>query len=163
MDTIAAIKTALDMADMISMSYLNDLTDEEMMTRPTPEANHIKWQVGHLIVSENNMVGLSLPGAMPALPEGFSDRYTKEQAKIDDVAAFDSKETLMQLYQTQRMATKAALETMTTDSLDAETPEDIRHYAPTVGVAFVMQNTHWMMHAGQWAVIRRMLGREPLF
>jgi hypothetical protein len=28
---------------------------------------------------------------------------------------------------------------------------------------FLMQGTHWTMHAGQWAVIRRKLGRAPLF
>jgi hypothetical protein len=28
---------------------------------------------------------------------------------------------------------------------------------------FSMQGSHWMMHAGQWAVLRRKLGRPPLF
>ena len=52
MDTKTAIKSAIDTANMISTAYLDDLTDEEMMHRPSPGCNHIKWQVGHLIVSE---------------------------------------------------------------------------------------------------------------
>ena len=42
-------------------------------------------------------------------------------------------------------------------------PEPMRAYIPDWGTAFVMQDSHWVMHAGQWAVIRRQLGRPPLF
>ena len=38
-----------------------------------------------------------------------------------------------------------------------------RSRAPSVGAAFSMQGGHWLMHAGQWAVVRRQLGREPIF
>ena len=163
MDTKDAIKTALDMANMISTSYLGDLTDAEMMHRPAPGCNHIKWQIGHLIASENNMINGCVPGASPALPDGFAEKYSKETAASDDSAAFDSKEDLMKLYEQQRAATLAALEAISIDDLDNESPEEIRSYAPTFGAAFLMQDAHWMMHAGQWAVIRRQLGREPLF
>lgn len=163
MDTKAAIKTALDMANMISTSYLGDLTDEEMMHRPAPGCNHIKWQVGHLIASENNMINACVPGALPELPDGFADKYSKETAASDDAANFDSKEDLMKLYEQQRAATLTALENIEEAEFDKEGPESIRAYCPTVGSAFIMQDSHWMMHAGQWAVIRRQLGRDPLF
>jgi hypothetical protein len=163
MDTKTAIKTAIDTANMISTSYLGDLTDEEMMHRPAPGCNHIKWQVGHLIASENSMINQCLPGALPALPDGFSDKYSKETAKSDDPAAFDSKEDLMNLYQVQRAATLATLAKLDPADLDKEGPEEIRGFCPNFGAAFLMQDAHWMMHAGQWAVVRRQLGREPLF
>lgn len=163
MDTKTAIKTALDTANMISTSYLGDLSDEDMMHRPAPGCNHIKWQVGHLIASENNMINACVPGALPELPPGFAEKYSKETAGSDDAAAFDSKDDLMKLYEEQRAATLAALEKIDVADLDNEGPEAIRSYCPTFGSAFLMQDTHWMMHAGQWAVIRRQLGREPLF
>lgn len=163
MDTKSAIKIALDTANMISTSYLGDLTDDEMMQRPTPGCNHIKWQVGHLIASENQMINQCLPGALPELPAGFADRYSKDTAQSDDPAAFDSKQDLMGIHEKQRAATLAALEAVDTAKLSEESPESIRGYAPNVGAAFLMQDAHWMMHAGQWAVVRRQLGREPLF
>ena len=55
MDAKTAIKTGIDTGNMISTSYLGDLTDEEMMHRPHPDCNHIKWQMGHLIASEHMM------------------------------------------------------------------------------------------------------------
>ena len=163
MDTKAAIKAAIDTANMISTSYLGDLTDEEMMHRPAPAANHIKWQIGHLIASENNMINGVAPGSLPDLPAGFADKYNKEASKSDDASAFDSKADLMALHEKQRVATLAALEKMADADFDKAAPEEMQSYAPTVGHAFLMQDAHWMMHAGQWAVVRRQLGREPMF
>jgi hypothetical protein len=163
LDTKSAIKTALDTANMICTSYLGDLTDEEMMHRPDPGCNHIKWQVGHLIASEHQMIEQCYPGSMPALPDGFAEKYSKETSKSDDAAAFDDRDTLMRLYEEQRAGTLSQLEKVPVEELSNEAPEPIRGYAPTVGAAFLMQDAHWMMHAGQWAVVRRQLGREPLF
>jgi len=162
-DSKAAIKLAIDTAHMICTSYLGDLTDEEMMHRPAPGCNHINWQVGHLIASEHSMISQCLPDAMPALPEGFADKYSKETASSDDASTFSQKEELMKVYEQQRGATLAALANLPDADLDKEGPESIRAYAPTFGAAFLMQDSHWMMHAGQWVVVRRQLGREPLF
>jgi len=163
MNAKTAIKTALDTSEMIAMAYLDDLTDEEMMIRPLDGCNHIKWQFGHLIASENKMIDCCKPGSMPALPDGFAEKYTKATSTNDEGSAFDAKSDLLLLYRQQRSSTLAILEQLSEEQLDQETDESIRSYAPTVGSAIVMQDVHWMMHAGQWAVLRRKLGREPLF
>ena len=163
MDAKTAIKFAIDIGNKISTAYLGDLTDDEMMHRPHADSNHIKWQMGHLIASEHKMVDGVAPGSMPPLPEGFVEKYTKETAGSDDPAAFDSKEELMRLYEQQRAGTLAALEQTDADQLSDAAPESIRAFLPTVGSVFSMQGGHWMMHAGQWTVIRRQLGRAPLF
>ncbi len=163
MDSREAIKASIDLGKMITMSYLEDMTDDELMHRPHPQCNHIKWQLGHLISSENQMINGCVPGAMPELPAGFADKYTKETAASDDPSQFHSKTELLDLYQQQRSATLAALEKMSDEDLSKPTPEAMQAYAPNCGSAFVMQDAHWVMHAGQWAVIRRQLGRAPLF
>lgn len=163
MDSRAAIKASIGMGQMISMAYLGDLTDEEMMHRPHADCNHINWQVGHLIQSEHEMIEGCIPGSMPALPEGFAEKYTKETAAINDAAAFLSKAELMELFDQQRNATLAALDNLSDDELSNPAPESMQGYAPDWGTVFVMQDSHWVMHAGQWAVIRRQLGRPPLF
>jgi len=63
----------------------------------------------------------------------------------------------------QREGTLAALESITEEQLDAETPEPMREYAPIVSAAFGLQSLHWMMHSGQWVIVRRKLGHEALF
>ena len=163
MNSREAIKSSIDMGKMISMAYLQDLTDEELMHRPDPGCNHIKWQLGHLIQSENQMINSILPESMPPLPDGFAEKYTKETAGNDDPEFFNSKQELMELFEQQRSATLAALENLSDDELNNPSPEPMQGYAPNWGTAFVMQDSHWVMHAGQWAVIRRQLGRPPLF
>jgi hypothetical protein len=49
------------------------------------------------------------------------------------------------------------------EDLEKPSPEAMREYAPTVGSIFALQATHTMMHSGQWVVVRRQLGRAPLF
>ena len=158
-----AIKLSIDSAKFVSLEYLADLSDDDMLKRPHAECNHIKWQMGHLISSEHQMINGVCPGSMPELPEGFAERYTKETATFDDPAAFDSKETLRQLLEQQREATLLALVGLSDEDLDKPAPEEMQAYAPTVGDVFSLQGGHWMMHAGQWAIIRRQLGRPPLF
>lgn len=158
-----AIKLSIDSAKFITLEYLADLSDEDMLQRPHPECNHIKWQMGHLISSEHQMIDAVCPGSMPALPEGFAERYTKEAATSDQPDAFDSKADLRKLLEDQREGTLAALATLSDEDLSKPAPEAMQGYAPTVADVFSLQGGHWMMHAGQWAIIRRQLGRPPLF
>ena len=62
MDSRQAIKATIETADKFSKTYLEDLTDEEMMKRPDPVCNHINWQVGHSIASDHAMISGCVPG-----------------------------------------------------------------------------------------------------
>lgn len=160
MDAIQAIRLSIAAGEAVCMRYLADLTDNEMMQRPAAGCNHINWQVGHLIASEHEMIEHVAPGSMPPLPTDFAARYSKEQAASDVQAEFLPKEQLLQIFQEQRAGTLAALDKISTAELDRSTGVE---YAPDVASMFSMQGSHWLMHAGQWAVVRRQLGRAPLF
>ena len=160
MNARQAIKLAIDMGDMVSLPYVEDLNDADLMRRPCPGCNHINWQIGHLIVSENQMVDQAVPGSMPALPAGFAEKYSKDTAPSDDASKFVKKDDLLAIHKKQRAAALAALEKITDDKLDSSTGLD---YAPTFGSLFSLLGSHWLMHAGQWVVVRRQLGRKPLF
>lgn len=163
MNAAQAIQLAIDSGKMISMAYLGDLTDEELLHRPHAGCNHIAWQLGHLIASEHQMIEGVAPGSMPDLPEGFAGKHSKETSASDEGSDFCSKQEYLELFETIRSATLAALEKLSDEDLDKPSPEEMQGYAPTVGAAFDLQGGHWLMHAGQWAVIRRQLGRDPLF
>src|SRR6059058_2703073 len=105
-----AIKLSIDSGRMISLGYLEDLTDQELLHRPAKGANHINWQVGHLIQSENEMINIVVPGAMPPLPAGFAEKYTKDTASSDNAAQFLKKAELLKIFEEQRAATLKALD-----------------------------------------------------
>lgn len=155
-----AIKINIDMGEFISLGYLEDLTDQELLHRPAPGANHINWQLGHLIASEHGMIEKVAPGSMPALPAGFTEKYTPETFVIDDLTKLCTKAELLQAYREQRAGTLKAL--AATNDADLDKPTGVE-YASNVASMYSMQGTHWVMHAGQWAVIRRQLGRKPMF
>jgi hypothetical protein len=160
MNSRQAIKLSIDAGDAVSLPYLEDLTDAELLHRPCSGCNHINWQIGHLIVAENSMLNQIAPGAAPSLPAGFAEKYSKETATSDDANKFFKKDELLNIHKQQRAATVAALEKMTDEKFDTPTGMD---FAPTIGSVFSLQGSHWLMHAGQWVVVRRQLGRKPLF
>lgn len=160
MNANEAIKINLDCADMICGAYLGDLTDEEAMRRPHEGCNHINWQLGHLIASDNMMCNGCFADSLPALPDGFAEKYSKETIGNDNAADFVPKTELMEIYQNQRKAISELLMGLSDEQLQGASPESFQSYAPTVASVFSMLGSHWLMHSGQWVVVRRELGRE---
>src|SRR5437660_362942 len=86
-----AIKTSLTSTKEIVSWYLSDLSDADLLVRPVPAANHIAWQLGHLIDSESHLLG-QLPGAAyPKLPAGWSDQHGKNTAAVEPPKGFATK------------------------------------------------------------------------
>lgn len=154
------IKYSIGLSEEMCKGSLADLTDAELFHRPAPACNHINWQVGHLIVAEHNLIAKEFPSALPPLPAGFAEKYTKETAKLDDPKAFATKAELLAVHEKQRAATLAALDKTT----EAELARPLEGWTPNVAALFeAAAGGHWMMHLGQWSVIRRQLGRPPMF
>jgi hypothetical protein len=163
MNTKEALKGGIDMAFYLANSYIEDLSDADLLVRPIPGTNHIAWQLGHAIQAEHEMLQGASPGAMPKLPAGFKEKHSKETAASDNPKDFLTKAEYLKLAGEQRAGTYAILEKLSDADLDKPSPEAMRSYCPTVGSIFSMQGTHWLMHAGQWPIIRRKLGKPPLF
>ena len=152
------IKNTIEMSHQVLTAYLGDMTDEDLLVRSTPEANHTAWQLGHLIASENQMAGQA-GFLMPNLPDGFVESYTPETCSSDDPVKFHKKEQYLGWMSRQRAATMSALESIPEADLDKPSPEAIRSYAPTIGAMFNLIGLHELMHAAQFVPIRRKLGK----
>lgn len=157
------IKTELDLPTFVTKSYVQDLTDDELLIRPHEKANHVAWQLGHLIVAEHNLNNMVCPDSMPSLPEGFAEKHGKETATSDDKSGFCAKDEYLQAMDVQRAGTLALLNELSDEELQKPAPEDIQEFGATVGAVIAGQSAHWMMHAGQWVIVRRQLGKEAMF
>src|SRR5271170_6320056 len=91
---IAALAGNLDMLK----NHIADFSDQDMLVRPVPNANHTAWQLGHLCGSEAWMINQVTPGAVPPGPAGFAEKFKKETASIDDPKAFPSKAEIIAEY-----------------------------------------------------------------
>jgi uncharacterized damage-inducible protein DinB len=159
-----AIKYALRSTHGMVGMYLSDLSDADLLVRPVPGANHIAWQLGHLIVAEPHILAALVPGAQwPTLPAGFAEKHTKETSRLDAAGGFFKKNEYLSLYGQVREAAIAALEKLSDADLDRPTTGDMAKFAPNVGAMFLLNANHTMMHLGQFTAVRRKLGKPVLF
>jgi DinB superfamily len=158
-----AVRTQFTVADFMVKSYLSDLTDKEILARPVPGANHVAWQLGHLISAETRLVEAAAPDTMPALPAGFAERHTKDTAASDNPTDFLSKDEYMTLAKLVRTAVLKALDGMSEADLDKPVSGRVPPWVKCAGDCFVTAGGHWVLHAGQWVVLRRQLGRVRQF
>lgn len=154
-----AVRFSLNMSRGIIDDYTRDLDDADLLVRPVAGMNHIAWQIGHLIESERSMVG-ALGHAMPELPAGFEAAHTRETAGSNDPRPFATRAVYMQLMDTVRAGTLAALDATPEAELDKPGPESMRAYAPTVGAVFMTVANHVLMHCGQFVAVRRLRGKS---
>jgi hypothetical protein len=161
-DAKDAIRSSANFSSMVLNSYISDLDDVDLLRRPGEGCNHLAWQLGHLIASEVQLLESVAPGQSIELPEGFAEAHSKEQTGNDDPSAFHSKKEYQTLHEQVRSATLAALDAYPASDLDKPAPESFRSFCPTMGDMFVLIATHPMMHAGQFAVARRRLGKPIL-
>ena len=164
MDFKDAVRKQLETSEFLVQSYLGDLTDQEMLVRPAPDANHVAWQMGHLIAAERALVEAGVPGSMPALPAGFAEKHSKDTAKSNKPSDFLTKDEYLKLAKQMRAGTLAVLEKLGPADFDKPiTNPRVPPFVKRVGDAFVTAAGHWGMHSGQWVILRRKLGRPRQF
>jgi hypothetical protein len=164
MNGTQAIQTALKGTQQLVGMYLSDLSDADLLVRPAPAANHLAWQLGHLINSEVMLVKELLPDApYPALPAGFGKQYGKEGAAADGPHGFLTKSQYLELFQQVRQATLTTVGKLSDADLDRANTGVLAQFAPTLGALLLLVSNHTLMHAGQFTVARRKLGKPVLF
>ncbi|HEY7117109.1 MAG TPA: DinB family protein [Tepidisphaeraceae bacterium] len=142
---------------------LGDFTDDEMLARPVPGANHAAWQLGHLIGSAAYMFGAVAPGLIPENAARLGERFTGKTANVDDPAFYPKKSELLEAFAQAHGAIADWVTTLTPADLAKPTPGRMAEFAPTVGHLALMTVSHLAMHVGQLQVIRRKLGKPLLF
>lgn len=164
MQAIELLTGALKGSEGVLLGFLSDLSDADLLVRPVAGANHVAWQIGHLILAERFLVGEQLSGVeYPPLPGGFEARHGKESAASVETTGWLTKAEYERLFRETRAATIAAASKLTVADLDRPTQGRMAAKAPKVGNLILMLSNHDMMHAGQFSVVRRKQGKPVLF
>ena len=162
MTTKDLLRRMIESSHRIVRSYVADLTDAESLVRPVPGANHAAWQLGHMIGGSYKML-TAIGRSAPALPEGFAAAHQRDTCAADDPQQFAKMSAYLALMDQMTAASLAAVDATPEADFDKPGPESMRQYAPTVGIVLSLLGTHWLMHAGQFVVLRRRLGRPIMF
>ncbi len=140
---------------------IEDLSDADVLVRPVDKANTIAWQIGHLIVKANEgwsrgpvrcavsrIAGWLRREARDGEDRGRPVEGLRDQARNTSISSTKT-----------RAATIGAVEKMSDADLDKPTSGNMAKWAPTVGHLLGLVGNHTLMHAGQFSVLRRKLGK----
>ena len=164
MTGVKAIIAAMDSSKAWLEAFVGDFTDADLLVRPCPDANHAAWQIGNVIGGDPFLVKTELPdAAFPELPAGFAELHSGKGAKIDADPGFLTKADYLKLLGEVRAAAVAATSKLTDADLDRPSHEKMAFAGPTLGHVLLFVASHTLMHAGQFTVIRRKLGKPVLF
>lgn len=162
MNALELVKASLRSTHHLATWFVSDLSDADLLVRPASDANHIAWQLGHLISAESSLVKTYVPGAVKVeLPAGFDEQHKGPTAKSD--SGFLKKADYVNLFGIVREATLATVDRLKEADLDKSVEGKMAKIAPNVGAMLNLVNNHTMMHAGQFSVVRRKLGKPVLF
>jgi hypothetical protein len=135
-----------------------------LLIRPVPKANHIAWQLGHLILQEHDSIGSQNLGVKyPELPKGFDKQHSDDTAGVDPPSGFLTKEEYLDLLTQTHRATMATLAILTDADMDRPVTGDEGIKSPTLGDLFLSINSNIGVHQGQFTIVRRLLGKPVVY
>ena len=152
------IRDLLRNNDYILGAYLGDLADADLLERPAPGANHIAWQLGHLIKSEQGLLEY-VPGARASSCPRHLGSNTPPKPRTQKAAGYLTKAQYLELYKKSRDNISKIIDAVPDADLDKPTQGRMAAFAPTLRAILVLLANHPMMHLGQFAVVRRKLGK----
>ena len=145
--------------------YLPDLTPEEWFWTPPSYTTHIAWQVAHIAVSQYNLCLRRLRGRTAEdesiVSESFVDAFKIGSQPIAGAASNPPIEEILRVFDAihQQILTEVPL----VDDAELDSPSNPPHprfKTKLGGIDYASQ--HELVHAGQIAMLRRLMGKAPL-
>ena len=141
---------------------VGDLSDDDLVRQPPGVPNHAAWTLGHVIHSCEAIAGML--GVAPWLPGQWESQFGYGSSPTAVVSQYPGKAELLSALQDASHRLRTALLGLDETALAEPLPdENVRELLPTKGHAILqVVAAHMAYHAGQLAVWRRAIGREPV-
>jgi uncharacterized damage-inducible protein DinB len=150
---------------LFTQQFLKDLTDAEWYWSPPQFTTHVAWQVGHIAVAEYSLCLRRVRGRTAADESLISDVFieafkmgSKPVAESEKNPPLDEMRRVFQAVHEQCVNELAGRS-------DAELDEPLAEPHPRFKTkldAVEFSALHEMVHAGQIAMLRRLMGKVPL-
>jgi len=165
MNAIELLQFQLELSKQMTISLLMNLHDEPL-TMPTPDGgNHPLWIAGHLTYSEARLTSEILLGESNPLSD-WRERFRGGSEPVSEASHYaTSIPEIVNVWEEVRRNTLNKLAGLTEEDLEkpaANPPAGREAVFGTYGKVFTAAVMHPIMHRGQLADARRMLGRQPL-
>lgn len=148
------VRNAMQMGEKLATTMLDDMRDAPL-TQPTPKGgNHPLWVAGHLALAEGSLFHM-LSGE-PNPFERWAPLFAGGTEPTADASRYPAYDEVLAGFRRLRAANLKRLDGMDDAALDRPEPT-----FGTIGKACTAIAMHAMLHLGQVADARRVLGRKP--
>lgn len=139
-----------------------DFTDEEARRR-VGDLKPLVWYLGHVAVTKDYFLELHA-GQPSQLSEEHKARFGRGSDGSADFADGPSKDELLATLKAAQERIKTFVGGLKAEDLDREHEGEVFHpILQKLGSALNLVSVHDGYHAGQIAMIRRAMGKDPLF
>ena len=166
MPTNTRLQSALEriqFARQYTNRFLPGLTDAEWFWHPPGFITHVAWQVGHLAVAQYNLcLRRSRAAADETLiPESFVNLFKLGSVPVADAAAYPPRAEIERVFDAVHRQVVTELAQRTDEELDVPVHEPHPVFKTKLE-AIEYAHQHELIHAGQLAMLRRLMGKPAL-
>lgn len=165
MNRIPHLIDRLRFARAYTVDLIKDLDEGLWFRQPAEGITHIAWQVGHIAASQHSLCLRRIHGERPEdnrlLPEGFRELFGKGSVPVADPDASPTVVQIRKVFDDVHAAALASCSGLTEDTLEEAVDPPHPAFSNKFG-AIRFAADHELIHAGQIALLRRLLGCSPL-
>ena len=155
----------IDFARRYALDLIKDVPDSEWFRQPHEGVTHLAWQIAHLAVAEFALAIGRLREETPAdqelLPLAFRTQFGKGSFPDPHPQNNPTPAEIRRIAAAVHGQILSELPNYSPDSLDATTLKPHPLFTTKIG-ALLWCSDHELIHCGQIALLRRLLGRSPL-
>jgi uncharacterized damage-inducible protein DinB len=156
----------LEFARKYTMRFLENLPEADWFRQPKEGVTHIAWQVGHLTMADYRLCMERIRGVQAGdealLPQRILALFRGATTPDPNPAKYPSPAELRALF--DRVRERMLSEVRTLPDAEWNKPPVLAHPIATTKLASLFWCAqHELVHAGQIALLRRLLGHKPLW
>jgi hypothetical protein len=150
---------------LFTQQFLNDLTDAEWYWSPPQFTTHIAWQVAHIAVAEYSLCLRRVRGRTSAdeslVSDAFIDAFKLGSKPVAEPEKNPPLDEIRRVFEAVHQQSIDELSGRSEAELDGPLAEPHPRFKTKLG-AVEFSPLHEMVHAGQIAMLRRLMGKPPL-
>ena len=162
---LQAATERLEMARRRVHEFTDDLTPEEWFWHPAEFMTHIAWQVGHLTVSQYNLCLRRLRGRTKEdealIPDAFIEPFKLGSQPVAGAEHYPPLAEIRRVFDAVHEQSLKEFAGRTDEDLDVPVEQPHPVFKTKLG-AIDYAPSHEMVHVGQIALLRRLMGKPAL-
>jgi hypothetical protein len=155
----------LEMAHRRVKDFTDDLTPDEWFWHPAEFTTHVAWQVGHLAVSTYNLSLRRLRGRTKEdeslIPDAFIEHFKLGSQPVAGSEHYPPIAEIKRVFDAVHAQTLKELAVLADKDLDIPVEQPHPVFKTKLG-AVDYAPSHEMVHIGQIALLRRLMGKPAL-